>query len=153
MPESFCFFLSLSAGLIRLGHFRFRKTEPVSTRGYECCQGSWGQSEVLTDGPSVACARTGPGTVEFSQKLFEELAMLISRLFFRPSSGFSGLPWWFSGKDSTCQCRRLRFDLWIEKIHLKKEMATHPSILAWRIHEQRSLVGYSPRGRKESDLT
>ena len=27
---------------------------------------------------------------------------------------------------------------------LEKEMATHPSILAWRIHGQRSLVGYSP---------
>ena len=25
---------------------------------------------------------------------------------------------------------------------LEKEMATHPSILAWRIHGQRSLVGY-----------
>ena len=33
-------------------------------------------------------------------------------------------------------------------------MATHSSILAWRIpHGQRSLVGYSPWGRKESDMT
>ena len=33
-------------------------------------------------------------------------------------------------------------------------MATHSSILAWRIpHGQRSLVGYSPQGRKESDMT
>ena len=32
---------------------------------------------------------------------------------------------------------------------LEKEVATHSSILAWR----RSLVGYSPRGRKESDTT
>ena len=34
---------------------------------------------------------------------------------------------------------------------LEKEMATHSSILAWRIHGQRSLVGYSPWGHKESD--
>ena len=27
---------------------------------------------------------------------------------------------------------------------LKKKMATHTSILAWEIHEQRSLEGYSP---------
>ena len=27
---------------------------------------------------------------------------------------------------------------------LEEEMATHSSSLAWRIHEQRSLVGYSP---------
>ena len=30
-------------------------------------------------------------------------------------------------------------------------MAAHSSVLAWRIHGQRSLVGYSPWGRKESD--
>ena len=32
-------------------------------------------------------------------------------------------------------------------------MAAHSSILAWRIPWRRSLVGYSPRGRKESDTT
>ena len=32
---------------------------------------------------------------------------------------------------------------------LEKEMATHSSILAWKIHGQRSLVGCSPWGRKE----
>ena len=31
---------------------------------------------------------------------------------------------------------------------LEKEMATHSSILAGKPHEQRSLVGYSPRGHK-----
>ena len=37
---------------------------------------------------------------------------------------------------------------------LEKAMATHSSILAWRIpHEQRSLVGYGPRGHKESDTS
>ena len=36
---------------------------------------------------------------------------------------------------------------------LEKGMATHSSILAWRIHGQRSLVGYSPWDRKESDMT
>ena len=33
---------------------------------------------------------------------------------------------------------------------LEKEMATYSSILAWRIHGQSSLVGYSPWGCKES---
>ena len=36
---------------------------------------------------------------------------------------------------------------------LEKDMATHSSILAWRIHGQRSLVGYSPRRCKESGMT
>ena len=36
---------------------------------------------------------------------------------------------------------------------MEKEMATHSSVLAWEIHGQRSLVGYSPWGCKESDTT
>ena len=36
---------------------------------------------------------------------------------------------------------------------LEKETATHSSTLAWKTHGQRSLVGYSPWGRKESDTT
>ena len=36
---------------------------------------------------------------------------------------------------------------------LEKRMATHSSILAWRIHGQRNLVSYSPWGHKESDKT
>ena len=36
---------------------------------------------------------------------------------------------------------------------LEKEMATHSSILAWEIHGQRSLVGYSSWSHKKSDAT
>ena len=36
---------------------------------------------------------------------------------------------------------------------LEKEIATHSSILAWKPHGQRSLVGYTPQGSKESDTT
>ena len=32
---------------------------------------------------------------------------------------------------------------------LGKEMVTHSSTLAWKSHGRRSLVGYSPWGRKE----
>ena len=32
-------------------------------------------------------------------------------------------------------------------------METHSSILTWRTSGQRSLVGYSPQGRKDSDTT
>ena len=34
---------------------------------------------------------------------------------------------------------------------LEKEMVTHSSILAWRMHEQSSLAGCSPWGHKELD--
>ena len=28
---------------------------------------------------------------------------------------YLGLPWWLSGKESTCRCRRLEFDPWVGK--------------------------------------
>jgi len=36
---------------------------------------------------------------------------------------------------------------------LEKEMATHSSTLPGKSHGCRSMVGYSPWGRKESDMT
>ena len=48
-------------------------------------------------------------------------------------------------------------EMWVPSLvqedPLEKEMATHSSILAWEIPGQRSLGGYSPRSRKESDMT
>ena len=45
----------------------------------------------------------------------------------------SGLPRWFSSKESTCQRRRSGFYPWVKKIPLEKGMTTHSGILAWRI--------------------
>ena len=36
---------------------------------------------------------------------------------------------------------------------LEAKMATHSSVLAWRIHGQRSLASYGPWSLKESDTT
>ena len=49
-------------------------------------------------------------------------------------------------------------ETWVQSLGwqdpLKEGMATHSSILAWsNLHGQKSLVGYSPWGRKESDST
>jgi len=48
----------------------------------------------------------------------------------------AGLPRWHNGKESTYQCRRCKrrgFNPWVGKIPLEEEMATHSSILAWKI--------------------
>jgi len=58
------------------------------------------------------------------------------------------LPWWLSGKESTCQCRRCRFDLWVGKIPWRRKLQTTPVFLPGKSHGQRSLVGYSPWGHK-----
>ena len=46
--------------------------------------------------------------------------------------GKRGLPRWFSGKDSACSARDMGSILGGED-PLEKEIATHSSILAWRV--------------------
>ena len=41
----------------------------------------------------------------------------------------------------------------VQEDPLEKEMAIHPVLLPGKSHEQRSLVGYSPWGHKELDMT
>ena len=43
-----------------------------------------------------------------------------------------GLPWWLIGKEPTCNARDMGLILGSED-PLEKEMATHSSILAWKI--------------------
>ena len=67
-----------------------------------------------------------------------------------------GLPGWLSGKESTCQCRRRRrhgFDPWVRKIPWRKAWQHASVFFPGKSHGQRSLVGYSPQGHKEYDLT
>ena len=64
-----------------------------------------------------------------------------------------GLPWWLNGKESACQCRRRGFDPWVWKIPWRRKWQPTPVFLPGESHGQRSLAGYSPWGRKESDTT
>ena len=64
-----------------------------------------------------------------------------------------GLPRWLSGKESACQFRRHEFDLWIWKIPWRRKWQPTPAFLPGKFHGQRSMVGCSPWGHKESDTT
>ena len=48
---------------------------------------------------------------------------------------------------------RDRFNPWIGKIPWSRKWQPTPVFLPGKFHGQRSLVGYSPWGRKESDTT
>ena len=63
---------------------------------------------------------------------------------------------WLSGKESACQCRRHRrlgLDPWVGKIPWKKKWQPTPVFLPGKSYGQRSLVGYSPKGCKDLDMT
>ena len=64
-----------------------------------------------------------------------------------------GLPRWLSGTESACQHRRCRFDPWVGKIPWRRKWQPTLVFFPGEFHGQRSLVGCSLRGRKESDTT
>ena len=54
-----------------------------------------------------------------------------------------------NGKESTCN----RFGPWVGKIPWRRAWQPTPVFLSGESHGQRNLVGYSPWGHKESDMT
>ena len=65
--------------------------------------------------------------------------------------GFLGIPWGLSGKEPTCQCRRHGFNPWVEMMPLRKKWQLTAGVLPGKSHGQKSLAGYSPWSRKQSD--
>ena len=58
------------------------------------------------------------------------------------------LPRLVSVKESACKCRRRVFDPWVGKLPQRRKW--QPLLVFWpgEFHGQRSLVGYSPWGRR-----
>ena len=67
-----------------------------------------------------------------------------------------GFPGGASGKESSCQCRRFkkfRFESWVRKIPLEEEMASHSSILTWKISWTEEPGQLQSRGLQRQDTT
>ena len=68
------------------------------------------------------------------------------------SDMYRSFPGGSDSKESACNAEDLGSSLGQED-PLEKGMITHSSILAWEIPWTEELVGYSPKDRKESDMT
>ena len=64
-----------------------------------------------------------------------------------------GLPSWLRWKRMCLQCRKPRFSPWLRKIPWSRTWQPTPVFLPGECHGQRRLVGYSPWGHKELDMT
>ena len=60
---------------------------------------------------------------------------------------------WLRQSSVCLRCRRPRFDPWVWKIPWRRKWQSALVLLPGKSHGQRSLVGYSPWGRKELDTT
>ena len=88
-----------------------------------------------------------------TNELWRTFLISPSFLPFIPPNPHQGLPWWLSGKEPTCQCRRHRFDPWVRKIPWRRRWQPTPVLLPRKFYGQRRLVNYSPRGCKALDMT
>ena len=63
-----------------------------------------------------------------------------------------GLPWWLSGKESACQCRKHRFDSWVGEIPWRRKWQPTPVCLPGNPRD-RGARWAAVHGVAESDLT
>ena len=96
---------------------------------------------------------------KFKDKTIKNFKMVTTDLkLFLPgvlynSTGDIGLPWWLSGKVSTCQGRRYRIDPWVGKNFGRRKWQATLVFLSGKFHGQRSLAGYSAWDRKDLGTT
>ena len=67
-----------------------------------------------------------------------------------------GFPAGSDGKEFARQCGRhrgRRLDPWVRKIPWRRKWQPTPVFLPWKLQGQRRLMGYSPWGHKEPDVT
>jgi len=90
----------------------------------------------------------------------DQTAKSCSRLFLQQKTWswncLDFFPGGCSGEEPTCQCRghkRCRFDPRVREIPWRRAWQPTPVFLPRESHGQRSLVGYSPQGCKQSDTT
>ena len=103
---------------------------------------------VLT-GPSAGqCPGSTLGLV-FWQASWGGLIAVCSLLGLHHFTRILELPRWCSGKESTCPCRRRRFDLRSGNIPWRRKWQPTPVFLPGESHGQICLASYSPQGHKE----
>ena len=96
----------------------------------------------------------------FSKPLLTNFSIICSWKHFKfnyqqiyPPIPILNFPASWDGKSICLQCGRPRFNPWVGKILWRRKWQPTPVLLPGKSHGWRSVVGYSPWGRKESDTT
>ena len=69
--------------------------------------------------------------------------LILENIYTAPPTQRPRLPWWLSGKESTCCCRRHRFDSWVGKIFWRRKLQPNSVFLPGKFHGEKRLAGYS----------
>ena len=101
----------------------------------------------LSEDMEYDCASKGVATDQHTHRVCHREGVYFGLLSFPCGS---------AGKESTCNAGDIRdvgWIPWVEKSPWRRERLHTPVFLPGESHGQRSLVGYSPQGHKESDTT
>ena len=95
--------------------------------------------------------RPGEGTHSRPRGDFDAQASWgsVDLVVWKQASGWGVCPLWLSGKESVCQCRRCRFNLWVSTIPWRRKWQHTPVFLPGKSHGQRS-PGLHPMGWQKS---
>ena len=129
----------------------------------KCSPSGWGRlaehektniSTYVTPGKGDSCPNLTGLSKDYSvcQYHGNQLPWQNSPFSYPINSGFPG----GTGKESACQCKRCNrrgFDPWVSKIPWSRKWQPGAVFLPGKFHGQRSLVGDSPWGHKESAMT
>ena len=141
-----------------------------TAQGAESFQGAWAEKlRIRTEPVSVpalilsapSSGREGAG---MGSPTLAEVCRLSSKRFWGKVSRKGGCDGrfiqigkkggsWLRQQSVCLQCRRPGFDPWVGKIPWRRKWQPTPVFLPGKSHGRRSLVGYCPWGRKESDTT
>ena len=75
---------------------------------------------------------------ELSLSKSSNLTLTSRALGYQPGDDFYELPWWLSGKELTCQCRRCWFHPWVGKVPWRRKWQPTAVFLPGKSHEQRA---------------
>ena len=111
-----------------------------------CQTQTWKDKDILTDLPG----KDGEATFRGRQSSLLFICLFYYMIHDLQCYVHFRLPWWLRRYSVCLQCRRPGFDPWVGKIPWRRRWQSTPVLLPGKSHGHRSLVGYSPWGRKES---
>ena len=91
---------------------------------------------------------TAAAAAEVPDTLLWHFSRTATKVWYREEQSWLVLPWWLSGKEPACQCRRHGSNPWVRKTPWRSKWQPTPVFLPQKSHGRRSLAGYSPWGHK-----
>ena len=149
-PFSECWVLSQLFHFFEIGHIPRNRSFIKSVRAQSF-------QVIFSKDFNFNCLIRLTGKTIHYQNMFDNFTVFFTVVFFlfflKWYLIWRGFPGDSDGKSICLQCRRSGFNPWVWKIPWRRKWQPTPVFLPGKSHGRWSLMGYSPWGHKESDMT